>query len=241
MSSLVYSKGNLGTLHSVVHKYANLVKKIAHHLLGRLPPSIQVEDLIQAGMIGLLEAYRNYDQNKGASFETFAGIRVRGSMLDEIRKGDWVPRSVHKNSKIISEAIRKVENKIGKDPKDREIAAALELSLDDYHQLLQDSLGAKIFGFDDLNLSGDNLIDRNRDPLSGPLEKVQNNNFKEHLAKCIASLDPKESLVLTLYYKEELNLKEIGEVLSVSESRISQIHSQAMLKLQSKMKGSNDY
>lgn len=240
MSSLVYSKQELGTLHSVIHKYSNLVKRIAHHLLGRSSPMIQAEDLIQAGMIGLLEAYRNYDQNKGASFETYAGIRVRGSMLDEIRKGDWVPRSVHKNLKMISEAIRQVENKIGKDPKDREIAAALNLSLEDYHQLLQDCVGMKIFCFDDLSLIGDNLIDGGRDPLPGPLEKVQNNNFQEHLASCIAKLDPKESLVLTLYYKEELNLKEIGEVLNVSESRISQIHTQAMLKLQSKMKNYNE-
>lgn len=235
MSSLVYSKDNLGSLHSVIQKYASLVKKIAHHLLGRLPPSVQVEDLIQAGMIGLLEAYRNYNEDKGASFETYAGIRVRGSMLDEIRKGDWVPRSVHKNSKIISETIRKVENKIGKDPKDREIAEELNMSLDTYHQLLQDSIGAKIFGFDDLVLGIDNVVDGERDPL---LEKIQTNDFKKHLAKCISALHPKESLVLTLYYNEELNLKEIGEVLGVSESRISQIHSQAMLRLQAKMKGS---
>lgn len=239
MNSLVYSRDNLGSLHSVIQKYANLVKKIAHHLLGRLPPSVQVEDLIQSGMIGLLEAYRNYDEEKGASFETYAGIRIRGSMLDEIRKGDWVPRSVHKNSKIISETIRKVENLIGKDPKDREIAKALNISLEEYHQLLQDSLGAKIFGFDDVISGIDCMVDGGKDPLPGPLEKIQINDFKEHLAKCISTLHPKESLVLTLYYHEELNLKEIGEVLSVSESRISQIHSQAMLKLQSKIKGSD--
>ncbi len=236
MSSLVYSRDNLGSLHSVIQKYASLVKKIAHHLLGRLPPSVQVEDLIQAGMIGLLEAYRNYDEDKGASFETYAGIRVRGSMLDEIRKGDWVPRSVHRNSKIISEAIRKIENQIGKDPKDREIAEALNLSLDSYHQLLQDSLGAKIFGFDDIVMGIDSVVDGGSDPLPGPLEKIQTTDFKKRLAECIAGLQPKESLVLTLYYTEELNLKEIGEVLGVSESRISQIHSQAMLKLQSKIK-----
>ncbi len=238
MNSLVYSRDNLGSLHSVIQQYANLVKKIAYHLLGRLPASIQVEDLIQSGMIGLLEAYRNYNEDKGASFETYAGIRIRGSMLDEIRKGDWVPRSVHKNSKIISETIRKVENQIGKDPKDRDIAEALNISLDAYHQLLQDSLGAKIFGFDDIAMGIDSVVDGGRDPLPGPLEKMQSNDFKKQLGQFISALHPKESLVLTLYYHEELNLKEIGEVLSVSESRISQIHSQAMLKLQSKIKGS---
>jgi len=235
MNSLVYSRDNLGSLHIVIQKYANLVKKIAHHLLGRLPPSVQAEDLIQAGMIGLLEAYRNYDEYKGASFETYAGIRIRGSMLDEIRKGDWVPRSVHKNSRRISSAIRKIENQIGRDPKDRDIAKALDISLESYHQLLQDSLGAKIFGFDDMGITIDTIVDGGRDPLPGPLEKIQKTDFKEYVAKLISDLCPKESLVLTLYYNEELNLKEIGEVLGVSESRISQIHSQAMLKLKSKI------
>ena len=235
MNNLVYSRDNLGSLHIVIQKYANLVKKIAHHLLGRLPPSVQSEDLIQAGMIGLLEAYRNYDEYKGASFETYAGIRIRGSMLDEIRKGDWVPRSVHKNSRKISSTIRKIENQIGRDPKDRDIAEALNISLDCYHQLLQDSIGAKIFGFDDMGITMDTIVDGGRDPLPGPLEKIQRTDFKEHLATLIAELCHKESLVLTLYYNEELNLKEIGKVLGVSESRISQIHSQAMLKLKSKI------
>jgi len=237
MNSLVYSRDNLGSLHIVIQKYANLVKKIAHHLLGRLPPSVQAEDLIQAGMIGLLEAYRNYDEYKGASFETYAGIRIRGSMLDEIRKGDWVPRSVHKNSRRISSAIRKIENQIGRDPKDRDIAKALDISLESYHQLLQDSLGAKIFGFDDMGITIDTIVDGGRDPLPGPLEKIQKTDFKEYVAKLISDLCPKESLVLTLYYNEELNLKEIGEVLGVSESRISQIHSQAMLNLKFKISG----
>lgn len=235
MNSLVYSRDNLGSLHIVIQKYANLVKKIAHHLLGRLPPSVQAEDLIQAGMIGLLEAYRNYDEYKGASFETYAGIRIRGSMLDEIRKGDWVPRSVHKNSRKISKVIRKVENQIGRDPKDRDIANALNISLENYHQLLLDSIGAKIFGFEDMGIGVDTIVDSGREPLVGPLEKLQNTDFKKYLSELIAGLCHKESLVLTLYYNEELNLKEIGEVLGVSESRVSQIHSQAMLKLKARI------
>ena len=172
MSNLIYSKVHLGSLHTAIQKYASLVKKIAHHLLGRLPPNVQVEDLIQSGMIGLLEAYRNYNENKGASFETYAGIRIRGAMLDEIRKGDWVPRSVHKNSKIIAETIRKVENKTGKDAKDREIAKELNISLDNYHQLLQDSIGAKLFGFDEVVLGADSIANNDRNPLPGPLEKI---------------------------------------------------------------------
>ncbi|HXH55222.1 MAG TPA: sigma-70 family RNA polymerase sigma factor, partial [Gammaproteobacteria bacterium] len=112
----------------VVTKHAQLVKRIAQHLLGRLPPSVQLEDLIQAGMIGLLEASKNYDFSKGASFETYASIRVRGSMLDEIRKGDWAPRSVHRNTRRIAEAIREIENLEGRDPRNFEVAKNLNMN-----------------------------------------------------------------------------------------------------------------
>lgn len=239
MNNLIYSKEVLGSLSSVVHKYTGMVKKIAHHLLCRLPHWIQLDDLIQSGMIGLLEAYRNYNQDKGASFETYAGIRIRGAMLDEIRKVDWVPRSVHKNSRIIAEAIKKLENELGKDPSEREIAASLKLSLQEYHQLLQDSVGARLFGLDEIILYNEPANSLDRDPFPGPLEQIQNKDFCEHIAKCIASLNPKEALILTLYYQEELNLKEIGEVLNVTESRISQIMSQSIIKLQSRLKQLN--
>lgn len=141
--------------HQLIERYAPLVKRIAFHLLARLPASVQVDDLIQAGMIGLLEASRKYDSSKGASFETFAGIRIRGSMLDEVRKGDWAPRSVHRNSRMVSDAIRVVEARTGRDAKDHEVAAELQLSLEDYYGILGDTLGSRLFSFDDLLQDGE--------------------------------------------------------------------------------------
>ncbi|MGK0444780.1 MAG: RNA polymerase sigma factor for flagellar operon FliA [Bermanella sp.] len=220
----------------LVEEYATLVKRIGHHLKGRLPPSVQLDDLIQSGMIGLIEAARKYEPSKGASFETYAGIRIRGAMLDEIRKGDWAPRSVHRNSRKISEAIRYVESQTGRDAQDHEVAEALEMTLDEYHQHLQDGLGSRLFSFEDLlsqpgEREGD-LISRDD---SGPLEGLQSQHFQQHLAKAIAKLPEREQLVLALYYDEELNLKEIGAVLDVSESRVSQIHSQAALRLRARL------
>lgn len=221
---------------NLVRKHAGLVKRIAHHLIARLPSNIQAEDLIQAGMIGLLEASKNYNKDKGASFETYAGIRIRGSMLDEVRKGDWAPRSVHRNTRKISQAIRQIENETGRDARDHEVAGALNISLKEYHGMLQDTLGAKIFGFEDIGMTEDSLNEGMAGNFPGPLDGLQNSDFKNHLAKGIAGLPERERLVLALYYEEELNLREVGEVLGVSESRISQIHSQAMLRLQARMK-----
>jgi len=138
---------NLGL---VVERYAPLVKRIAHHLLLRMPSSVQVDDLIQSGMIGLLEAARKYDVSKGASFETYAGIRIRGSMLDEVRKGDWAPRSVHRKSRKVAEAIKAIEARTGSDAKDKDIAAELEIDLNAYYAILQDASGSRLFSFDDV-------------------------------------------------------------------------------------------
>ncbi|MGL5147924.1 MAG: sigma-70 family RNA polymerase sigma factor, partial [Plesiomonas shigelloides] len=129
---------------SLLMRHVPLVKRIACHLMGRLPPSVLLEDLVQAGMIGLLEAQQNYDASKGASFETYAGIRIRGAMLDEIRRGDWIPRSVHRNSRSITEAIENLEKQLGRDPRDHEVAAYMEVSLDEYHHMLQDVNGGKV-------------------------------------------------------------------------------------------------
>jgi RNA polymerase sigma factor FliA len=218
-----------------IEEYAPLVKRIAHHLLARLPQSVQVDDLVQAGMIGLIEAHRNYDATKGASFTTYAGIRIRGSMLDEIRKGDWAPRSVHRNSRRVQEAIREVEHHLGRDAKPAEVASILGITVDEYHRILQDSNGAKIFAFEELGVSED-AFSGGRNPSTEPLERVQKKDFKKQLAQEISKLPEREKLVLALYYDEELNLREVGEVLGVSESRISQIHSQAMHRLSARMK-----
>ncbi len=218
-----------------VSEYSPLVKRIAHHLIARLPSSVLAEDLIQAGMIGLIEASRNFNPTKGASFSTYAGIRIRGAMLDEMRKGDWAPRSVHRNTRKVHKAIREIENRTGRDAKDNEVAELMGLTIKEYHGMLQDTKGAKIFTFEEIGLDDDILSSSTTIALMGPLEKLQKENFCEILALEITKLPERERLVLALYYDEELNLREVGEILNVSESRISQIHSQAMIRLQSRM------
>lgn len=215
--------------------YTPLVKRIAYHLMSRLPPNVQQDDLIQAGLIGLLEALRNYDASQGASFQTYARIRIRGAMLDEIRKNDWAPRSVHRKARMVAEVVRGIENRTGRDARDHEIAEAMNLSLDEYHQLLQEASGHRVFSYDELEIEAhggvSGLVDRNK----GPLEGLQSEDFKKSLAEAIAGLPERERMVMSLYYDEELNLREIGAVIGVSESRVCQIHSQAVIRLQSRM------
>ncbi|KJF82849.1 MULTISPECIES: RNA polymerase sigma factor FliA [Photobacterium] len=218
-----------------IERYSSLVKRIAHHLMVRLPPSVLVEDLIQAGMIGLLEAQQNYDPTKGASFETFAGIRIRGAMLDDIRRGDWVPRSVYKNSRKISEAISHLENELGRDPNDQEIAQYLDMPLEQYHQALNDVNCGRLVGISDLGVAEDTVANEESIGENTPFQGVVDDNFRASLAEAIKTLPEREALVLSLYYDEELNLKEIGAVIGVSESRICQIHSQAMQRLRAKL------
>ncbi|GAB2190765.1 RNA polymerase sigma factor FliA [Sessilibacter sp. MAH2] len=220
-----------------IEQYASLVKRIAHHMMMRMPASVQVEDLIQAGMIGLIEASQKYDASKGASFETYAGIRIRGAIVDEMRRGDWAPRSVHRNARRVQDAIAQIEARTGRDATDKEVADELEVSLEEYHAILQDSTSTRLFSYeeavgeDDSRIEHDSASDGNLSPFVG----LQKDNLRKCLAEAIKSLPEREQLVLALYYDEELNLKEIGQILGVSESRVSQIHSQAALRLRGRL------
>lgn len=234
MDALAGYKIRQQTQESLVKHHALMVKRIAYHLSGRLPPSILVDDLIQAGMLGLLEAAKNYDASKGASFETYAGIRIRGQMIDEVRRNDWVPRSVYRNARMVSEAVKQVENRLGRDAKDTEVAVELGVTLDEYHEILQDSAGSHVYGFEELGVSDDVIKTETDTASTEPLLNALKNDIKKQLAYIIASLPPKERLVLSLYYEHDLNLKEIGEILDVSESRVSQIHTQAILRIKSR-------
>ena len=219
----------------IVNKYSTLVKRISHHLMARLPASVQVDDLFQSGMIGLLEASKNFDGSKGASFETFAGIRIRGAMLDEIRKGDWTPRSVHKNSRSIAEATATVEKATGRDAKDVDIAQQMGVPLAQYHHMLNDVNSGKLVGIEDLGVAEDVIVTDKNKAADTPYDELVQGSFQKALATAITSLPEREAIVLSLYYDQELKLREIGEALKVSESRISQIHSQAVLNLKSKL------
>lgn len=220
-----------------VEDYAFLVKRIAHRMMVRMPSSVQVEDLIQSGMIGLIEASQKYDATKGASFETYAGIRIRGSIVDEMRRGDWAPRSVHRNGRRIAEVIAQIEAQTGRDAHDSEIADALDISLPEYHDMVRDSASTRLFSLEQTyeNEGGENQFDVTDASYTGPSESLQRTALQDALAMAIKTLPERERLVLSLYYERELNLKEIGEVIGVSESRISQIHSQAALRLRTKL------
>jgi RNA polymerase sigma factor for flagellar operon FliA len=226
--------GNI-SMEEMVERHAPLVKRIAHHILARMPSSVQVDDLIQSGLVGLLEAASNYDGSKGASFETYAGIRIRGAMIDDVRRGDWAPRSVHRNARRVSDAIRTIEARTGRDALDVEVADELGVDMDQYHAMLKDSSSSKLFSYDEM-VSGE---DRADECVAGgelnPFDNIQNDAFRGHLADAISQLPERERLVLALYYKEELNLKEIGLVIGVSESRVSQIHSQAAMRLKARL------
>ncbi|MCW8906282.1 MAG: RNA polymerase sigma factor FliA [Sedimenticola sp.] len=220
---------------TLVNRHAPLVKRIAYHLMNRLPPNVQADDLIQAGMIGLLEASRNYDPSQGASFETYAGIRIRGAMLDEIRRSDWTPRSVHRKARMVADAMRSIENEQGRDARDVEVAEVLDMDLVQYHRILQDAAGCRIFSIEELQAVGELPFDSSSGDGIGPYEGMQKDAFKKSLAEAIAGLPERERLVIGLYYDEEMNLREIGQVLGVSESRVCQIHSQATLRLRSRL------
>ncbi|WP_442899776.1 RNA polymerase sigma factor FliA [Gallaecimonas mangrovi] len=216
----------------MVNRHAELVRRIAHHLLMRLPPSVQLDDLIQAGMMGLIEAARNFDGSKGASFETYAGIRIRGAMLDEIRRGDWVPRSVHRNARAISDAINEVERETGIEARDADVAAKLKVSVDDYHRMLNDVNCGRMVAMEDMGV-GEEIYAP--DDTERPDLNHHRSRFQNALSEALKKLPERESIVLSLYYEEELNLKEIGAVLGVSESRVCQIHAQAMSRLKGRL------
>lgn len=215
---------------ALVVRHADLVKRIAYHLAGKLPASVEVADLIQAGMIGLLEAAANFTADRGASFETYAGIRIRGAMIDALRQLDWTPRSVHRRAREVATVIRELEHEQGREARDTEIATRLGVTLDEYHRVVQDASVCHVSSLDDTPNAGD-VVDRGSDPL----RDTQDAKFREALATAIGELPERERLVMSLYYDEELNLKEIGAVLKVTESRVCQLHGQALVRLKARL------
>ena len=219
------------TQERLITGHIDLVKRIAYHLITRLPAHTEIDDLMQSGMMGLLEAANNYDPSRGASFGTYAGIRIRGAMLDEVRRHDWTPRSVHQKHRRVSEAIRAIEAETGRRATPKEIAARLSISLDEYHKILHDSAGCKLFSLDEaIDETTQTKQVLNEDAIT-PDEAFSKDQFREELVNALHRLPARERLVLSLYYERELNLREIGEVLGVSESRVCQIHAQALARL----------
>lgn len=222
-----------GSAAEIVNQHTELVRRIAHHLAARLPSSVDVGDLIQAGMIGLIEAARQFNADQGASFQTYASIRIRGAMIDEIRKSDWVPRSVHRRMREAAEATRRIEQRKRRAATPAEVAAEMDMPLPEYQKLLEGAARGHVLSLDaQTEENGEPRLANDEPPPERHLDRAQ---FQEGLAEAIASLPEREQLVLSLYYEQEMNLREIGAVLGVSESRVCQVHGQAMVRLRARL------
>jgi RNA polymerase sigma factor for flagellar operon FliA len=218
---------------SLLTEHMPLVKRLAHQMKAKLPPSVEVDDLVQAGMMGLLDAINRYEENHGAQFETYAVLRIRGAMLDELRSSDWMPRSTRANMRKVETAMATLQQQLGRPPSESEVAKSLKLSLADYQDLLGDSGGHQLVYYEDFHdeEGSDSFLDRYAVDDDDPLKSLLDTDFRQAVIDAIDALPPREKMLMGLYYEEELNLKEIGAVMGVSESRVSQLHTQAVARL----------
>jgi RNA polymerase sigma factor for flagellar operon FliA len=224
---------------ALVNQYADLVKKMAYQIKAKLPASVEADDLIQAGMMGLLDAAGKYQDNQGAQFKTYASQRIHGAIMDELRSADWLPRNVRKQMRDVEKAIASLQHSLGRAPSESEVAKKLKINIEDYFQILTDCGGHQLIYFEDVhkNEDEDHFLDRfiqnnKSDVINGLLSR----DFKEALKQAIESLPEREKILMGLYYEQELNLKEIGAVMSVTESRVSQMHSQAVARIRATLK-----
>jgi RNA polymerase sigma factor for flagellar operon FliA len=217
----------------LITQYAPLVKRLAFHLMAKLPASVQVDDLIQNGMIGLLDALGRFEEGLGAQFETYAVQRIRGAMLDGLRENDWLPRGVRREMRRVEAAIQQLEHQLGRQPHEQELADSLGMPLSEYQKLLQDARGHQLIHLEDLTSDDEEgYLERHAaGPSSDPLAVLEEASVRQALVAAIAALPEREKMVMALYYQQDLNLREIGEVMSVTESRVCQLHSQAVARL----------
>ncbi|GAA4344359.1 RNA polymerase sigma factor FliA [Pigmentiphaga soli] len=222
-----------------IEQYIPMVRRMAHHLVARLPASVQIEDLMQAGMLGLLDAMGRFEEGLGAQFETYATQRIKGAMLDELRRGDWLPRSVRQVQRKIEGAMQRAEHRLGRPASDAEMAAEMETSVQEYQQMLADARGVQLFYYEDVEggEESDNFLDRHvMDGSGDPHQRLAERKFREAVVSGIERLPEREKTVMGLYYEQEMNFKEIAAVLGVTESRICQLHSQAVSRLRTRLK-----
>ena len=232
-----YQEQKIVDRNALVVKYAPLVKRVASHLKARLPSYVDVNDLMQSGMIGLIDAIQNYKNGQGAAFETYAAIRIRGSIIDELRQSDWTPRSVHQNTRAIRDAVARLNHKLGRLATDKEVAAELNVDINRYHQMVLESNTSQVMGIEDTGLTDDVIGERTLSEIAAfgaedkLFESINSEQFKESLARSIERLPVRERKIVTFYYDQELNLREIGLIMGISESRTCQILSQALMRL----------
>ena len=233
------AQGTIDKSH-LLRQHLPLVRRIALQMLAKLPASVELDDLIQVGMIGLLDASSRYEDNRGAQFETFASQRIRGAMLDELRASDWGSRNLRQQARQVEQAVRVLEHRLGRAPTEGEIARELKLGLEAYQGLLQEIQGAQLLYVEDFaREDGDNpvleLYSRGSHG-DDPLQALMESGFRAELVEAIRNLPERDRLLLNLYYEEELNLREIGAILEVSQSRVCQLHSQAISRLRASLK-----
>jgi RNA polymerase sigma factor for flagellar operon FliA len=225
---------------ALIKQYQPLVRKLAHYMMAKLPPSVEVDDLIQVGLIGLADALSRYEASQGVQFETFATQRIRGAMLDELRGNDWMSRGSRKSQKDIESTMRRLEHRLGRSPIESEIAAEMGLTLADYQSLLSKVRGTQLVYLEDMarnNEDDDNFLDRHvADADADPLNMLRDHRLRAALVAAIKGLPEREQYIMSMYYEQDMNLKEIAAVLDVTESRICQLHSQSIARLRAKMR-----
>ncbi len=234
----MYTETGIINKDQFVVEFTPLVKRIAYHMMAKLPASVQVDDLIQAGMIGLLDAINRYEGSYGRQFESYAAQRIRGSILDELREADWLPRSLRRKMRQIETAMRTLEQRLGGPPSEQEIADELNIPLAEYQEMLQEAGGGQLIYYEDFQENEeDHFLDHLcNDHGNEPLDQLLEKNLRELLVVAIEKLPEKEKMVMGMYYEQEMNLREIGEVLGVSESRICQLHTQAISRLRTRLR-----
>jgi RNA polymerase sigma factor FliA len=231
--------GKTDNKNALLDQHTDLVKKLAYQLKSKLPPSVELDDLIQAGMMGLLDAANKYEDSHGAQFETYAAQRIRGSMLDELRSADWLPRSIRKNMREVENSISQLEQQLGRQPSEVEVAKNLSLSLESYYEKLNHCSGHQLVYYEDFHdaeSQGEHFLDRFVQDEGNPMQSLLESDFKLALVEAIESLPEREKVLMGLYYEQELNLKEIGAIMNVSESRVCQLHSQAVGRLRATLR-----
>lgn len=234
----MYTETGMIDKEKFITEFTPLVKRIAYHMMTKLPASVQVDDLIQAGMMGLLDAVNRYEGSYGRQFESYAAQRIRGSILDELREADWLPRSIRKKMRQIEGAVRSLEQRMGCAPSEQDLADELDMPLDEYYGTLQSARGAQLIYYEDFQNDDEEpfldrfFVDANNNPLNALLD----DNLRSIIVKAIDNLPPREKMVMGMHYEQEMNLREIGEVMGVSESRICQLHTQAIARLRSRLK-----
>jgi RNA polymerase sigma factor for flagellar operon FliA len=232
------AKGQLSDSNVLLKQYSPLVRRLAHQMIAKLPANVELDDLIQVGMIGLNDALSRFDANQGVQFETFATQRIRGAMLDELRGGDWMSRGDRRHQRSIEAAVRKLEQKLQRAPSESEIADEMGMMLADYQELLGKVRGTQLFYLEDLSgEDGDDFLDRHiADEGANPLDMLEDHRMRQALVDAIGKLPEREQHVMSMYYEHDMNLKEIAAVLGVTESRICQLHSQSIARLRSKLR-----